>query len=89
MMGQARCAVSAGLPGCSLTEEPEEEAEDAPVVTARPKGVVALPEPEDAAAAAATTAATEEKSLPVEPAASEREYESSSAASVPGAGRCG
>lgn len=69
--GQARCAVSPGL-GRSDTEDPDEEADDAPVVTARPKGVVALPVPEEAAAAAATTAATEER-LPVEPAAKDLE----------------
>lgn len=72
--GQARCVASGVFPGgWSEVEEPEEEAEEAPVVTARPKGVVALPAPEEAAAAAATTAATEER-LPVEPAAAkERE----------------
>uniref|UniRef100_A0A1B6IK51 Uncharacterized protein n=1 Tax=Homalodisca liturata TaxID=320908 RepID=A0A1B6IK51_9HEMI len=87
-MGQARWAVSEGFAEWSETEEPDEDADDAPVVTAKPKGVVALPVPEEAAAAAATTAATEDR-LPVEPAANEREYESRRAASELGAGRWG
>lgn len=57
---------------CSETEDADDDADDAPVVTARPKGVVLFPVPDDAAAAAATTAATEDKG-PVDPAAKERE----------------
>lgn len=72
--GQARCVASGVFPWMrSEAEDPDEEADEAPVVTASPKGVVALPAPDEAAAAAATTAATDER-FPVDPAAAnERE----------------